>query len=108
MQKLKIENNKKPIKSNKTLLHTIIQRGETMKMNKKAMIFTSPRDTISFVVGLILIAFGLIPLLNKFGAIKWNLPGFLVNLPTSVLVWIVAIAGLYILIDGFIEPPMHM
>ncbi len=77
-------------------------------LGKRGMIFTSPRDTISFVVGLILLAFGIIPLLNKFGVIGWNLPGFLVNLGTGVLVWIVAIAGLYILIDGFIEPPMHI
>ncbi|MBD3313564.1 hypothetical protein GF345_03915, partial [Candidatus Woesearchaeota archaeon] len=53
--------------------------------SKKGMIFTSPRDTISFVVGLILMAFGLIPLLNQFGVIGWNLPGFLVNLPSGVL-----------------------
>lgn len=77
-------------------------------LSKKAMIFTSPRDTLSFVIGLILLAFGIIPLLNKFGAIGWNLPGFLVNMPVGVLVWIVAVAGLYILIDGFIEPPMHI
>jgi len=76
--------------------------------SKKGMIFTSPRDTISFVVGLILMAFGVIPLLNQFGVIGWNLPGFMVNLGTGVLVWIVAIAGFYILIDGFIEPPMHI
>lgn len=78
------------------------------RISKKAMIFTSPRDTISFVLGLILLAFGLIPLLNKMAMIKWNLPGFLINMPTGVLVWVVALAGFYILIDGFIEPPMHI
>ncbi|SRR3989344_2429894 len=75
---------------------------------KKGMIFTSPRDTLSFIIGLILLAFGIIPLLNSLGVIAWNLPGFLVNLPIGVLVWIVAITGFYILIDGFIEPPMHI
>lgn len=77
-------------------------------IGKKAMIFTSPRDTLSFVVGLILFAFGLIPLLNKFGVIGWNLPGFMLNLSISFFIWIVALTGFYILIDGFIEPPMHM
>lgn len=78
-------------------------------LNKKAMIFTSPRDTVSCIIGLILLAFGVIPLLNTLKMISWNLPGFLINnMPTSVLVWVVAIAGLYILIDGFIEPPMHI
>jgi hypothetical protein len=77
-------------------------------IGKKAMIFTSPRDTISAVIGLILLAFGLIPLLNTMAVIKWNLPGFLLNMPMGVLVWVVAIAGFYILIDGFIEPPMHI
>ncbi|MFC1755114.1 hypothetical protein ACFL96_17260 [Thermoproteota archaeon] len=76
-------------------------------LNKKAMIFTSPRDTISFVVGLILIAFGLIPFLNFIGVIGWNIPGISM-LTVNILVWIVAVAGLYILIDGFIEPPMHI
>ncbi|MBU0536296.1 MAG: hypothetical protein KKE20_04985 [Nanoarchaeota archaeon] len=75
--------------------------------SKKGMIFTSPRDTISFVIGLILITFGIIPLLNKFGAITWNIPGINI-LPVGVLIWITAIAGFYILIDGFIEPPMHI
>jgi len=77
-------------------------------MNKKAMVFTRPRDTISFIVGLILAAFGIIPLLNGFGVMSFNLPGFLLNLPVSVLVWIIAVAGVYIVIDGVIEPPMHI
>ncbi|MCX6706958.1 MAG: hypothetical protein NT001_02345, partial [Candidatus Woesearchaeota archaeon] len=77
-------------------------------ISKKAMIFTSPRDTISCILGLILLAFGVIPLLSTLKMISWNLPSFLTNLPTGVLIWVVAIAGFYILIDGFIEPPMHI
>ena len=30
------------------------------------------------------------------------------NVGVEVLVWVVAIAGIYILVDGVIEPPMHM
>ena len=77
-------------------------------LSKKAMIFTSPRDTISAVIGLILLAFGVIPLLNSLKMISWNLPSFLLKMPIEILVWVVAIAGFYILIDGFIEPPMHI
>ncbi|MFO8015995.1 MAG: hypothetical protein R6U32_02740 [Candidatus Woesearchaeota archaeon] len=79
-----------------------------MLNNRKGMVFVRARDTISFFIGLILAAFGLIPLLSSFGVLPFSLPEFLLNLPVSVLVWIVAIAGLYIVIDGFIEPPMHM
>ena len=77
-------------------------------MDKKGMIFTRGRDTFSFIVGLILAAFGIIPLLNSFKLVAWNLPDFLLNMPVSILVWVIAVAGAYIVIDGFIEPPMHI
>jgi hypothetical protein len=73
-------------------------------MNTKAMIFTRPRDTVSFFVGLVLLAFGVVPLLNTMGVIKFTWP---FNLALSILVWIVAAAGAYVVIDGFIEPPQH-
>lgn len=75
---------------------------------KKGMVFTRARDTISFIIGLVLAAFGIIPLLFNFNVIGFNLPGVLLNLPISVLVWVIAVVGLYIVIDGFIEPPMHI
>lgn len=75
---------------------------------KKGMVFTRARDTISFIAGLVLAAFGIIPLLGTFKVIGFKLPAFLLNLPTTVLVWVIAVAGLYIVIDGFIEPPMHI
>ena len=74
--------------------------------NKKGRVFTAPRDTISFFVGIILAAFGVLPLLFKWSVIKFQIP-LLNNLAVSVLVWIVAIAGLYVVIDGFIEPPAY-
>ena len=43
-------------------------------LNKKARVFTAPRDTISFFVGLILAAFGVLPLLSKWGIIKFTVP----------------------------------
>jgi hypothetical protein len=76
-------------------------------MNKQGIVFTRPRDTVSFFVGLILFVFGLIPLLVSLGFLKWTLPKFMTNLPFNVAIWIIAVAGLYVVIDGFIEPPAH-
>lgn len=75
-------------------------------MDKKAMIFTRPRDTISFVIGLILTAFGIIPVLFTLGMISFNLPAFL-GLPGNILIWLIAAGGAYVVIDGFVEPPHH-
>ncbi|PIN87348.1 hypothetical protein COV19_00505 [Candidatus Woesearchaeota archaeon CG10_big_fil_rev_8_21_14_0_10_44_13] len=77
-------------------------------LGKKGMIFTRLRDTISFFIGLVLAAFGIIPLLNSFKVIAWNLPIFMLNLPVSILVWVIALAGAYVFIDGIIEPQMHI
>ena len=74
-------------------------------MNRKGIVFTRPRDTISFFVGVILAVFGVLPLLDKFGVMK--VPGFLTSLPVQIIVWIAAVGGLYVVIDGFIEPPAH-
>jgi hypothetical protein len=76
-------------------------------MNKKGIVFTRPRDTISFFIGLLLFALGVIPLLASLNVIGWNLPAFLNNVVAQVFIWIIAVAGLYIIIDGFIEPPAH-
>ena len=76
-------------------------------MNKQGVVFTRPRDTISFVIGIILALFGILPLLTKWGVIGISLPGFMTNLPIQIAVWIVAVGGAYVAIDGMIEPPAH-
>jgi hypothetical protein len=76
-------------------------------MDKKGIVFTRPRDTVSFFVGVVLAALGLIPLLIKLKVLNWTLPTFMMNLPFSIAIWIIAVAGLYVVIDGFIEPPAH-
>lgn len=60
------------------------------------------KDIISFVVGAIIFAFGLLPLLNKFGVgPSWfNFSGFL---PAAVFSWIVAVGALYLVVDSIIE-----
>jgi len=76
-------------------------------MDKQGIVFTRPRDTVSFFAGLIIAAFGIVPLLAKFGVLGVKLPAFLVGLPFSIAIWVIAVAGLYVVIDGFIEPPAH-
>jgi len=76
-------------------------------LNKKGLVFTRVRDTVSFFVGLIIMALGLIPLLNHFKVMSFGLPGFLTTLVASIFIWVIAVAGLYVVIDGFIEPPLH-
>jgi hypothetical protein len=60
------------------------------------------KDYVSFLVGLIIFTFGLLPLLNKFGVgPDWfNFSAFL---PTAVFAWIVAVAALYLVVDSVIE-----
>ena len=53
------------------------------------------RDWISGLVGAVIFLLGLMPMLGKFT--------FLNNLPISLLTWIVAIAGLYLMVNSVIE-----
>ena len=53
------------------------------------------RDWISGIVGAVIFLLGLLPLIGKFE--------FLNNLPVSLLIWIVAGAGLYLLMNSLIE-----
>jgi len=76
-------------------------------LNKKGLVFTRPRDTVSFFIGLVLLILGLIPLLHYFKVLGFALPEFLSGLVGSIFIWIIAVAGAYIVIDGFIEPPLH-
>jgi hypothetical protein len=59
------------------------------------------KDIISFIVGLLLFALGLLPLLNSFGiGPDWMAMKFL---PVTILAWIVAVGALYLVIDSVIE-----
>ncbi len=53
-----------------------------------------PRKPLSLISGFIFLALGLIPLLNKFGAIGFNLP----MSPVGIFLWILATAGGIILL----------
>ena len=53
------------------------------------------RDWISGLIGAIIFLLGLLPLIGKFELLN--------NLPVSLLIWIVAGAGLYLLMNSLIE-----
>ena len=53
------------------------------------------RDWISGIIGAVIFLLGLLPLIGKFE--------FLNNLPVSLLVWVVAGAGLYLAMNSLIE-----
>ncbi|MFT4343584.1 MAG: hypothetical protein ACMXYE_02445 [Candidatus Woesearchaeota archaeon] len=74
--------------------------------NKKGF-FMSFRDWLSFGVGGLLILLGGLPLLHTFGVLPFGLPGIFNTLMVSIGGWIIALAGLYIVIDGMIEPSGH-
>jgi hypothetical protein len=77
-------------------------------LNSKKGFYMSTRDWVSFFVGAVLFVVGLIPLLKQFNILPFGLPGFLSGLMGSIFFWIIAIAGLYIIVDGLIEPAGHM
>ncbi len=59
------------------------------------------KDWISFLVGAVVTCLGLLPLLHAKGI---GAPWFaLNNLPVSLFAYIVAIMGLYLLVESFIE-----
>jgi len=59
------------------------------------------KDILSAVVGLLLFALGLLPLLNSFGiGPAWMALKFL---PVTIISWIVAVGALYLVIDSVIE-----
>jgi|SRR3989338_3595772 len=48
-----------------------------------------PRQPISLLLGLIFLAFGVIPMLNSFGVIGFTIP----IVPTGILLWAIALVG---------------
>ncbi|MCK5107618.1 MAG: hypothetical protein KAQ83_02745 [Nanoarchaeota archaeon] len=70
-----------------------------MKLNKKGE-WETYRSLPASIIGLILLAMGLLPLLNQFGVITLNLPYTPAGL---VLAIILTIGGGWLMISGFLE-----
>ena len=60
------------------------------------------KSTISLVLGLVVGALGLVPILNNLGVTKFSLPAF----SETVLLVLLIIGGLYLVINGFMEVAM--
>ncbi len=75
-------------------------------MSKKAqgMMMGGPRKPLSLISGFVFLALGLIPLLNKFGVIGFDLP----LSPVGIFLWILATAGGIILLWDAISENMAM
>ncbi|MAG15844.1 hypothetical protein CMO88_02180 [Candidatus Woesearchaeota archaeon] len=59
-----------------------------------------PRQPISGVLGLLFLALGIIPLLNTFGVIPFNIP----PVPHGIILWVLAVVGGAVLLwDALIE-----
>ncbi len=65
--------------------------------------FDEPTSIFSLILGLILMALGLIPLLFSFGVIGFSLPGFLHGIVQAIMAYIAAGVGVWLLVDGFLE-----
>ncbi|MFH1505529.1 MAG: hypothetical protein ABIE94_00895 [archaeon] len=61
------------------------------------------RSFLSLILGLIVLALGLIPFLNAMGVIGFGLPAFLTNAIAQSGIYVLAGVGFYLLIDGFME-----
>ena len=66
--------------------------------NKKA--WESEKSLPAIIVGLIILSFGLIPLLNNMGTISFNLPFTPAGKVLSILI---ALSGLFLIFSGFRE-----
>ena len=68
----------------------------------------SPVSPASLTVGLLLLLLGGIPLLSGLGVIPFALPAFLSNLVTTLAVYILAAAGIFLLVDAWGEWGEHI
>ncbi len=65
-----------------------------------------PKNWAALLIGLLVLALGLIPLLNQWGIIGFEFPGFLTSLIGTIGLWVIAGIGLYLLISSFLEDDM--
>ena len=63
--------------------------------------FDDPKNWSALIVGLLLMALGIIPLLNKLKVIGFG--SFLNSLVPTIATFILAAGGIYLLIDSFME-----
>ena len=67
------------------------------------MAWEGGRSAFSFIIGIILLIVGLVPLLNQWGILGFQLPEFVNTLLGTGIIYILAFVGLFTIIDGFME-----
>lgn len=67
------------------------------------MALDEPKGWIALVIGLLVTALGLIPLLATWNVIGFNLPEFMLNIIPSIAVWLIAGLAIYLFIDAIME-----
>jgi hypothetical protein len=67
--------------------------------NKKAQLMMGPRKWISLILGFLLTVLGVLPMLNQYGVISFNLPAI-----PGIVLWILFVAGgVWLLVDATSE-----
>ena len=61
----------------------------------------SGKKITSFVLGVVILAIGILPLLENFGMISFTVP--FIGFATKIAFWIFAAGGLFILVDAHLE-----
>jgi hypothetical protein len=63
--------------------------------------FDDPKNWSALLIGLLMMALGIIPLLNSFDVIGFG--GFLSGILPKIATYLLAAGGIYLLIDSFME-----
>ena len=58
---------------------------------------------LALILGIVAIALGIIPLIASFGWIGWNLPEFLLNIMTTVMLYVIVVIAVILFIDSIWE-----
>lgn len=73
-------------------------------MNKKAMLHMEAKDYLSGLVGLVVLAAGLIPILESMNVVNWGITAIIHSSAfSSAIPYILAILGFYLAIESIIE-----
>jgi hypothetical protein len=65
--------------------------------------FDEPKGWISIFTGIFVIALGLIPLLNTWGVIGFNLPAIIIKIIPTIAIWALPALAIFLFIDAIDE-----
>ena len=70
------------------------------------MALDEPRGWIALILGLLIAALGIIPLLGEWGVIGFSLPAGILNVLAGIAIWLIAGVALFLFIDALREDAM--